>query len=95
MAAGRRGVADSAGIDAVSTAELAVGVLRSEVIGSLQDSVDRTASGLRDMLEQQRREGRTVYGYAAASRAVSLLRLAGADASLLHGIADALLDEAG
>ena len=59
-------------------------------VGRLQDSVRRTArraaraaGGAADG-----RAGAS-YGYAAASRAVSLLRLAGLDSSLLAGVADA------
>jgi SAM-dependent methyltransferase len=80
---------DTASIEAVAGPERAAGVLSAEHVGRLQDSVSRTATQLRTLLEEQRAAGRRVYGYAAASRAVSLLRLAGLDASLLAGVADA------
>jgi hypothetical protein len=80
---------DTAAVDAVVAPELAAGVLRPDAVGKLQDSVQRTAQWLRELLVEQRTAGRRVLGYAAASRAVSLLRLAGLDSSLLAGVADA------
>jgi SAM-dependent methyltransferase len=80
---------DAAAVDAVVAPELAAGMLRPASVGTLQHSVRRTAGSLREMLIAQRAAGRRVYGYAAASRAVSLLRLADLDAGLLPGVADA------
>jgi hypothetical protein len=80
---------DTAAVDAVVAPELAAGMLRSGKVAALQQSVQRTAGSLREMLVAQRDAGRRVYGYAAASRAVSLLRLADLDAGLLRGVADA------
>ncbi|GAA0940631.1 class I SAM-dependent methyltransferase [Pseudonocardia zijingensis] len=80
---------DAAAVDAVVAPELAAGMLRRSAVGALQHSVQRTAGSLREMLVAQRAAGRRVYGYAAASRAVSLLRLADLDAGLLAGVADA------
>jgi SAM-dependent methyltransferase len=80
---------DTAAVDAVVAPELAAGMLLPGKVGALQHSVRRTAGSLREMLVAQRAAGRRVYGYAAASRAVSLLRLADLDAGLLHGVADA------
>jgi SAM-dependent methyltransferase len=80
---------DAAALDAVVAPELAAGVLRPAAVGALQHSVRRTAGSLREMLMAQRAAGRRVYGYAAASRAVSLLRLAALDSTLLTGVADA------
>ncbi|MHA6627479.1 class I SAM-dependent methyltransferase [Pseudonocardia sichuanensis] len=80
---------DTAALDAVVAPELTAGVLRPAAVGALQHSVQRTAGSLREMLVAQRAAGRRVYGYAAASRAVSLLRLADLDATLLLGVADA------
>jgi len=80
---------DAAAVDAVVAPELAAGMLRPAAVGALQYSVRRTAGSLREMLVAQRAAGRRVYGYAAASRAVSLLRIADLDAGLLHGVADA------
>jgi hypothetical protein len=92
LTAGRteeRPVVDTVSVEAVVGPELADGVLSARHVGRLQDSVSRTATQLRTLLEEQRAAGRRVYGYAAASRAVSLLRLAELDASLLAGVADA------
>jgi SAM-dependent methyltransferase len=80
---------DDAAVDAVVAPELAAGMLRPAAVGALQHSVRRTAGSLREMLVAQRAAGRRVYGYAAASRAVSLLRLADLDSGLLRGVADA------
>ncbi len=80
---------DTAAVDAVAAPELAAGMLRPGKVAALQQSVQRTAGSLREMLVAQRAAGRRVYGYAAASRAVSLLRLADLDATLLAGVADA------
>jgi SAM-dependent methyltransferase len=88
LTASRDGAADPS-VEALCAAELAAGVLRPEVVAGLQESVRRTATGLREMLERERALGRRVHGYSAASRAVALLCLAGVDATLLHGVADA------
>jgi hypothetical protein len=96
LAAGRTDEApavDTAALDAVVAPELTAGVLRPAAVGALQDSVRRTAGSLREMLIGQRAAGRRVYGYAAASRAVSLLRIAELDASLLPAVADASPDK--
>ncbi len=47
------------------------------------------ARALRDFLADQQAAGSAVIGYGAASRAVALLRWAGADAALLPAVADA------
>jgi C-methyltransferase C-terminal domain/Putative zinc binding domain len=86
---GERPIVDPASIDAVLGPELDAGVLSADRVGRLQDSVARTAADLRALLVAERAAGRRVYGYAAASRAVSLLRLAELDSSLLEGVADA------
>ena len=92
LTAGRtveRPIVDPGAIDAVVRPELDGGVLDPARVGRLQDSVSRTAQELRALLVAERSAGRRVYGYAAASRAVSLLRLAELDSSLLAGVADA------
>ncbi len=55
----------------------------------LQDSVQLRASALHDWLVSERSAGRCVLGYGAASRAVSLLRYARADRSILPAVVDA------
>jgi C-methyltransferase./Hypothetical methyltransferase. len=84
---------DKASVESVLAAEQANGIQRPEVVGGLQDSVRPTAHRLRETLEQHRAQGRRVYGYSAASRAVALLCLAEVDVSLLCGIADASPDK--
>ena len=65
------------------------GSLDADAVGALGEAVGRTVTALRARLEEHRAAGRRVYGYAAASRAVSLLCLVGADRTLLAGVADA------
>lgn len=76
-------------VEDLSRRELAVGVTDAAVLSRLQDSVSITTEGLREFVRAERAAGRTVYGYAAASRAVALLCLAGLDSRLLSGVADA------
>ena len=86
---------DTATVDAVVAPEQAGGVLRPATVGVLQHSVRRTAAGLRELLVAQRAAGKRVFGYAAAPRAVALLRVAELDATLLSGVADASPDKHG
>ncbi|WP_067689315.1 methyltransferase domain-containing protein [Nocardia jejuensis] len=60
-----------------------------DTVRTLQRDADRQARALRDWLETQIRSGKTVYAYGAASRAVSLLHLAGAHRGLVTAVADA------
>lgn len=94
VTASRGGVPD-ASVTAICDAERAAGVLAAGAFADLQESVHRTADGLRERLAQLAAEGRRVYGYSAASRAVALLSLAGADASVLAGVADASASKQG
>jgi SAM-dependent methyltransferase len=94
VAAARRGSADAA-LAEVIDGELASGVRDPVSVAALQGSVARTAEWLRATCETERAAGRRVYGYCAASRAVALLRMAGLDASLLGGVADASADKHG
>ncbi|HUK67148.1 MAG TPA: class I SAM-dependent methyltransferase [Streptosporangiaceae bacterium] len=65
------------------------GVRDPDVLGGLQRHAQARAEGLRDWLVAVRSAGSTVLGYGAASRAVSLLRRAGVDRTLLPGVVDA------
>ncbi len=94
VTASRGGTADPS-VREICDAERAVGVLRADAFADLQDSVRRTADGLRDRLAQLAAQGRRVYGYSAASRAVALLSLAGANAGVLAGVADASASKQG
>ncbi len=86
---GARGGRRGPDLAAVLRREAAAGVERADEVAGLQRSVVRTADGLRARLEAARAAGRRVYGYGAASRAVSLLGLAKINAELLAGVADA------
>jgi hypothetical protein len=65
------------------------GACDPDALSSLQKTVQASANGLHDWLVAQRSAGRAVLGYAAASRAVALLRAAGVDRGLLPAVADA------
>ncbi len=84
-----RGGTPDASVAGICAAERAVGVLHAGAFADLQDSVRRTADGLREQLTDLAAAGKRVYGYSAASRAVALLSLAGADTGVLAGVADA------
>ena len=64
-------------------------VLDPAMVLGLQVSERAHTKGLHDWLVGERSEGRTVLGYGATSRAVALLRRAGADRALLPAVADA------
>jgi SAM-dependent methyltransferase len=69
--------------------EAAVGVEDPARIRALQTSAVSRVEALYRWLAEQRTEGRTVFGYGAASRAVALLARAGVDSGLLRAVADA------
>jgi hypothetical protein len=69
--------------------ETQIGVRDPAALGGLQRNALGHAAGLRDWLVAERRAGRSVLGYGAASRAVALLCRADVDAGLLPAIADA------
>jgi hypothetical protein len=89
LTASRDAAPDTTALPELVAAERATGVLDAEAVGALGAAVGRTVTGLRARLEEHRAAGRRVYGYAAASRAISLLCLVGADRTLLAGVADA------
>lgn len=60
-----------------------------EVLRGLQRAADRQAVALREELDELAARGSRVYAYGAASRAVALLRLAGAHRGVLTAVADA------
>jgi len=78
-----------ASVAALVEAEALGGAGEPGVVGGLQVSARRHAAGLHDWLVAERTAGRTVVGYGAASRAVSLLLQAGVDATLLPAVVDA------
>lgn len=89
----KRTEADPAGaaesVQAALAAEVSAGVCEPEALRGLQRSVWVRADALHDWLASQRSAGRRILGYGAASRAVSLLRQARADSSLLPAVVDA------
>jgi C-methyltransferase C-terminal domain/Putative zinc binding domain len=89
LTASRDAVPDTQALPDLLNAERATGVLDADAVGALGEAVGRTVTRLRTQLEEHKAAGRRVYGYAAASRAVSLLCLVGADRTLLAGVADA------
>jgi hypothetical protein len=58
-------------------------------VGNLQRAADNHRRALRDWLEQQAAQGRRVFAYGAASRAVALFALAGVTRRLVAAVADA------
>jgi hypothetical protein len=92
LAAGRKRGLAGAGTDSVSELmeeDASAGVTDPMVVGGLGRDAEAGAAGLRAWLEAQREQGSHVLGYGAASRAVALLRKAGADRRLLPAVADA------
>ncbi|MEP9415053.1 methyltransferase domain-containing protein [Gordonia sp. VNQ95] len=88
LVAARLGVhAPSETLRAIADYESAV--LRGMDPTALQDAVDAHTAVLREWLEAARGAGESVYAYGAASRAVALFHRAGADTSLVAGVADA------
>jgi hypothetical protein len=69
-------------------AEARAGVTDPVALSRLQQDVQTKAVALHDWLARCAAEGKTVIGYGAASRAVTLLRKAEVDRSLLTAIAD-------
>jgi hypothetical protein len=76
-------------VRALLDGEERAGVRDPEVLGGLQRSALDQAKILHDWLAAGRAAGRTVVGYGAASRAVSLLCRARVDRSLLPAVVDA------
>nr|WP_281376499.1 hypothetical protein [Actinomycetospora corticicola] len=91
LAARRRGVggpADPASVSALVEAETAAGVLDPAVVGTLEGATAASADALAEHLTAARDAGRSVLGYAAASRAVPLLNRARIGPDLLPAVAD-------
>jgi hypothetical protein len=76
-------------VRALLASERRTGVRDPAALLGLQHHAEAHASALREWLVAQRIAGRTVAGYGAASRAVTLVLGAGADRMLLRGVADA------
>jgi C-methyltransferase C-terminal domain len=76
-------------VEALLADERSLRVDDPERLRHLQRDAESHGRSLRSWLEAQRVEGRRVFGYGAASRAVALLCRAGIDRSLLAAVADA------
>jgi hypothetical protein len=94
LAATRSGRPD-ASVEQILAAERRLGVTDPQALSVLQREAVMHATTLHDWLASCRAEGRSVLGYGAASRAVSLLCRAGIDSSLLAAIADASMAKQG
>lgn len=84
----RHGGTSDAALDELTEQELAAGVLDVSAVAALEGVVQLGVAQLTDWLKHEMSEGRRVYGYGAASRAVPLLCNAGVDRSLLAAVAD-------
>jgi hypothetical protein len=69
--------------------EDALGITRPATVGCLQHRADEDVEWLRSWLEDEAEAGRTVFGYAAASKVVALFSRAGINSQLLAAVADA------
>ena len=87
--AGDAGPGRPDGVEAVLETERAAGVLDVDAASALQASASATATRLRSFLLGEHERGARVFGYGAASRAISLFGLAGVDEKLVLGVADA------
>jgi hypothetical protein len=76
-------------LKALLARDAVTGVRDPAALAGLQASMQGCARALHAWLAAQRDAGRAVLGYGAASRAVALLRSAGADRALLPAVADA------
>jgi hypothetical protein len=74
---------------AIFAREERYGITEPGVVGRLQSAADSQVIALRDWLAAAKQAQRSVYAYAASSRAVSLFGLAGVDRALLAGVGDA------
>jgi hypothetical protein len=91
LAARRSGVeggTDLPSVEGLVERELALGVLDPAVVGGLESATVASADALRAHLVDGAEAGRSVIGYAAASRAVPLLNRARIGPDLLPAVAD-------
>jgi hypothetical protein len=89
LLAAQRDGEPGADIQALLDREAEAGVTNPGALASLQASMQDCARAVHAWLVTQQAAGRSVLGYGAASRAVALLRSAGADRRLLPAVADA------
>ncbi|GAA4471095.1 hypothetical protein GCM10023094_01120 [Rhodococcus olei] len=84
-----RATVGSATVHRILRQENAFGVTDPTAVRRLQDAADRHAETLRGRLEAMAADGRHLYAYGAASRAVALFARAGIDRRLVAAVADA------
>jgi C-methyltransferase C-terminal domain len=89
LMAGRAGGKPQEPLETLTDQEVEAGVLDPAAVAALGHAVRVGSSRLNDWLVAERRRGRLVYGYSAASRSVPLLHSAGVRRDLLAGVADA------
>lgn len=89
LLAARRDGRPGPAVAELAEAELATGVRDAAAVATLQEQVDDSLAALRRLTEDAAAAGERVLGYSAASRAVSLIYLAGLGPDRLHGVADA------
>ncbi len=82
------GAEDLPSVDGLVEREIAAGVLDPVVVGGLEEATVASADALRAHLAAGADAGRSVIGYAAASRAVPLLNRARIGPDLLPAVAD-------
>jgi hypothetical protein len=82
-------VSGDGSVESLVDMEQQAGVQDPAVVAGLQRAMRSSAEAVRNWLVEQRSADRNVLGYGAASRAVALLRHAGADRSLLPAVVDA------
>jgi glutamate-1-semialdehyde 2,1-aminomutase len=78
-----------ASVGRLLAAEEELGVTTPDAFRPLQAAADGDTCALRAWLQAEAADGRRVYAYAAASRAVAQFARAGLDAELIAGVADA------
>lgn len=82
-------VAPDGSVSALLAQEAKAGAGNPRVLAALQRQAEARALAIREWLTGERLLGTTVVGYGAASRAVALLRWAGADRRLIPAVVDA------
>lgn len=88
VAAARSGESDNT-VKHILDEEKARGMDNPATVAALQTSVDADISSVRDSLAELQRDGKSVYAYGAASRAVALFAMAHLTTTSITGVADA------
>ncbi|GEL20815.1 transferase [Pseudonocardia asaccharolytica DSM 44247 = NBRC 16224] len=88
LIAARRDADPDTDLATLTEREIGCGVLDPVAMGAFSAAVRSDGSRLAGWLADERRRGRRVYGYGAASRSVGLLHSSGVGRDLLPGVAD-------